>query len=313
MSGAVVDLVYDVEHLPAPGEEVESQRNFFTTGGGFNAMVAAKRFGIKVFYGGSIGTGLFADVVVRDLQRQSIGAVLPSRQLIDQGTCVVLIDKTGERSFISHHGAERRIDPTELALIDVSRFDWVLLTGYSLFKKESARAFLPWLKSLQRSPLFLFDPGPTVAHIAPDVLNVALARADWISANGDEAKIITGFSDPALASQSLARTRRGAMVRVGADGCYLSLAGEVAQHISGFTVDTIDTNGAGDAHDGAFIAGICRGFNPSDAAQLANVAAALSTTKQGPAEAPSLEETQAFLATRGIILRPNQAKCAGKT
>ncbi|WP_373504547.1 PfkB family carbohydrate kinase, partial [Aestuariivirga sp.] len=86
----------------------------------------------------------------------------------------------------------------------------------------------------------------------------------------------------------------GALVRCGADGCWLAHGGHV-RHIDGFKVDTIDTNGAGDTHDGAFIAALMAGETPVDAAVLANAAAALSTTRFGPATSPDLAETRRFL------------------
>ena len=43
LSGVVVDLVHQVDHLPAPGEEVETPTFQMTAGGGFNAMAAARR------------------------------------------------------------------------------------------------------------------------------------------------------------------------------------------------------------------------------------------------------------------------------
>ena len=90
-------------------------------------------------------------------------------------------------------------------------------------------------------------------------------------------------------------------MRTGADGCWLACAGHV-QHIAGFEVDAVDTNGAGDTHDGVFIAANCLGYGARDAACLANAAAALSTTRHGPATAPDLAGTLAFIKSRGLYI-----------
>ncbi len=295
MSGVVVDLVHPVDHLPCPGEEVEARGILISAGGGFNAMAAARRSGIDVTYGGSIGTGLFADIAYSMMTAEGITVAAQGRRAIDQGTCVVLVDGSGERSFISHHGAERQIDSRELDALGVSGFAWILLTGYSLFKEESARAFVPWLRTLPRGPRFLFDPGPVIAKVTETHLSAALLRADWISANRSEAKVLTGSDEPAQAAQVLSKGREGALVRSGAEGCWLALSGGPARHVAGFAVDAVDTNGAGDTHDGAFIAACCHGLVPHDAAIFANAAAALSTASRGPATAPGFGEVQAFL------------------
>jgi sugar/nucleoside kinase (ribokinase family) len=67
--------------------------------------------------------------------------------------------------------------------------------------------------------------------------------------------------------------------------------------VPGFAVDVVDTNGAGDAHSGAFIAALAAGAGDTAAARSANAAAALSVTRRGPATAPTREELARFLAT----------------
>jgi len=298
LSGIVIDLVHRVDHLPAPGEEVETSDFAITAGGGFNAMVAAKRMGAPVTYGGMLGRGVLADLAVRHLTDEGIVAAGRRRAPIDQGSCAVIVDRTGERSFISHHGAERQVDRRHLEDLDAPSYEYALLTGYSLYKKESAAAFLAWLATLGERPLLFFDPGPTVADIPPTALDAVLARASWVSANAREAETLTGDPDPSRAAARLASGRAGAVVRVGADGCWLAQQGDV-RHIGGFDVRCIDSNGAGDTHDGAFLAALIGGATALEAAVLANAAAALSTTRIGPATSPDMTETRRFLEIRG--------------
>lgn len=298
LSGVVVDLVHHIDHLPAPGEEVETSAFRMTTGGGFNAMAAARRMGAEVTYGGVLGSGPLAEIAAHDIATE--GIILPPspRAAIDQGSCAVIVDASGERSFITHHGAEREIGLAHLQSLGASGFAAALLTGYSLYKPKSAAAFIGWLGTLQRPPLLFFDPGPTIAFIPQSARDAALARADWVSANAEEAHILTGIAHPKQAALALAAGRSGALVRCGAAGCWLAFDGNV-RHVAGFTVEAIDTNGAGDAHDGAFIAALIAGVAPHHAATLANAAAALSTTRIGPATSPGLAETRRFLDAHG--------------
>ncbi|GAB1363040.1 hypothetical protein MASR1M32_22760 [Rhodobacter sp.] len=58
LSGVCADLVYRVEAVPAPGSDaVVRGAALMTAGGGFNAMVAARRAGLPVAYAGTLGTG----------------------------------------------------------------------------------------------------------------------------------------------------------------------------------------------------------------------------------------------------------------
>ncbi|HRX36895.1 MAG TPA: PfkB family carbohydrate kinase [Aestuariivirga sp.] len=298
LSGVVVDILHRVDHLPCSGEEVETPELVMTAGGGFNAVVAARRLGAAVTYGGTLGIGPFAEIVQKHLASEHIPCAATRRVQADQGTCSVIVERSGERSFISYHGAERRVDGSHLESLDAGSFDWILLSGYSLYKPETARAFLPWLESLPRPPLFLFDPGPIVSSIPRAVLDATLARADWVSANAHEAAIITGMEVPSCAAAALAKNRAAALVRTGADGCWLACDGTIT-HVAGFAVRVLDTNGAGDTHDGAFIAAMMQGLAPLDAARFANAAAALSTTQTGPATSPTLSDTQRFMQSYG--------------
>lgn len=302
MSGVVVDFVHRVERLPASGEEVESERAWLAPGGGFNAMAAAKRLGVDVAYGGPLGVGPFVDLVASALERERIPALQSSRATIDQGVCVVLVDARGERSFVSHHGAERTVTSDDLARLPTADFDWLLLSGYALYHPRSADVFAAFLARLPRGPRFLFDPGPLVAQISQPRLEAALARADWVSANRREAEILTGCVEPARAAEALATRREGALVRTGEAGCWLACGSNPAEAIPTFAVEPIDTTGAGDTHDGAFIAALLQGRSPRAAAVFANAAAAISVTRHGPATAPSLAELLAFLDGRGVDL-----------
>ncbi len=87
-------------------------------------------------------------------------------------------------------------------------------------------------------------------------------------------------------------------MRIGQDGCLLGQAGARPVRVPGFTVDAVDTSGAGDTHTGTFIAVLAQGRGPADAARAANAAAALSVTRRGPATAPTATELAAFLAAR---------------
>lgn len=308
LSGIVVDLVHYIDRLPAPGEEVESRGMMITAGGGFNAMAAAKRLGAAVTYGGTLGTGPFAEIASDALSHEGIAATLSPRIAVDQGSCVVLVEKSAERSFVSHHGAERKVSGGHLQSLRADTYDWLLLTGYSLYVAESAAVFAPWLEHLARGPMLLFDPGPTVSDIPRERLAAVLARANWVSANAKEAFILSDLGSPASAAAQLAQGRAGAIVRVGSEGCWLSQGGAPAFHIKGFAVDAKDTNGAGDTHDGTFIAAMVSGHSAVDACIIANAAAALSTQQLGPATGPDLLTTHNFLRGRGHSLALPEAR-----
>jgi len=149
-----------------------------------------------------------------------------------------------------------------------------------------------------------FDPGPLVGSIPTAALAAVRGRADWLACNAREAAILTGRGDPweaaaALAGRAGPAGRTRVLVRTGPGGCLIARPGDevVVVVVPGFQVEAVDTNGAGDAHSGAFIAALAAGAADTAAARRANAAAALSVTRRGPATAPTREELARFLAS----------------
>lgn len=294
----IVDLVMSLDTLPATGGDVLANSASFEAGGGFNVMAAARRNGLPVVYLGRHGTGRFGDLARAAMQAEGIEMALAASDDKDTGLCVSLTEATTERTFISHIGAEGDLLAQDLAGAVPHADDYVYVSGYSLLLEGKAQALLDWLLGLPRQITVVFDPGPLVK--APDsALMVALLpRIDIWTSNGPEALAFTGASDLAGALLKLddhlpADALR--VVRDGPNGCWVSRNGR-AEHVPGFKVQAVDSNGAGDAHAGVFIAGLASGLAPAAAARRANAAAALAVTRWGPATSPGTAEVDALLS-----------------
>ncbi|MDE1910500.1 MAG: sugar kinase [Pseudomonas sp.] len=294
----IVDLVMSLDTLPATGGDVLANSASFEAGGGFNVMAAARRNGLPVVYLGRHGTGRFGDLARAAMQAEGIEMALAASDDKDTGLCVSLTEATTERTFISHIGAEGDLLAQDLANAVPRDDDYVYVSGYSLLLEGKAQALLDWLLALPRQITVVFDPGPLVK--APDsALMVALLpRIDIWTSNGPEALAFTGASDLAGALLKLNEhlpAETLLVVRDGPNGCWISRNGQ-AEHVPGFKVKAVDSNGAGDAHAGVFIAGLANGLAPAVAARRANAAAALAVTRWGPATSPGTAEVDALLS-----------------
>lgn len=294
LSGVVVDLIYRVEALPRSGGEAIVTGFDMAPGGGFNAMVAARRAGMAVRYGGGIGSGPFGEMTRRALAAEGIEVLREVDEARDQGCCTVMVEPTGERSFVASEGADGQLGREALDRVLGVPHDWVLLSGYALHYKGMAPALEAWLEGEVDG--FVFDPSPVVAALPRALVMRACERAAWVSANAVEAEVLTGHGDPAAAARALAAGKRGggAVVRLGAEGCVVTSA-EGCEAVAAHEVAVVDTTGAGDTHLGSFIARLAQGDVPVEAARYANVAAALSATRHGPATAPGRAEVLAAM------------------
>ncbi|QZP20002.1 PfkB family carbohydrate kinase [Pseudomonas sp. DR208] len=293
----IVDLVMALDTLPATGGDVLAQSASFEAGGGFNVMAAARRNGLAVVYLGRHGNGRFGDLARAAMQAEGVEIAQAASTDKDTGLCVSLTEATTERTFISHIGAEGELSADDLARVVPQADDYVYVSGYSLLLEGKAQALLDWLLALPRDIQVVFDPGPLVK--APDsALMVALLpRIDIWTSNGPEALAFTGAETVAEALVDLSRHLPGdalLVVRDGPNGCWVSRNGQ-AEHVPGFKVAAVDSNGAGDAHAGVFIAGLADSLAPAQAARRANAAAALAVTRWGPATSPGSAEVDALL------------------
>lgn len=300
LTGPVLDLIYKVKALPLSGQEAVVTGFSVSPGGGFNAMVAARAAGMDVALAGSLGTGPLASVIALDLARYGIALARPAILDFDQGCCVVMIEPNGERSFVASPGAEGHIRRDWLAQVAPVDGDWVILSGYTLVYPESAQSVSDWVALLPDRVHVLFDPSPLADQIAPGILAKVMARADWISANEVEAAMLSGAAAPDQPDFCLAAERKGgAIVRQGDRGATLITGGRKAT-VPAHPVRALDTNGAGDTHIGSFIARLSLTGDPLDALHYANIAAALSTTVEGPATAPPRDRVLALLTPHSL-------------
>ena len=281
---AIVDLVMRVEALPRPGGDVLASDVRLTAGGGFNVMSAAARAGAGVVYAGEHGIGRFGDIVREALSAEGI-AVIQSPASPDTGVCVVLVDSTGERTFVTETGAEGTLTAEHLGRVELRPDDLIYLTGYSLLRESNRDALLTWLPGLTGQRVLL-DPGPLAAEVPADVWCAVLPHVAILSCNEAESRQLA----PLDGVQAIA-TR---ITRLGAAGCEVTMGG-VTVRVAGFPVDPVDTNGAGDAHTGVLAAGLLAGLDMLVAAERANAAAAIAVGAYGPATAPGRDEVDAFL------------------
>jgi sugar/nucleoside kinase (ribokinase family) len=293
----MIDLVMAVNKLPHSGGDVLAQSASFEAGGGFNVMAAAQRNGMPVVYLGRHGTGRFGNLAREAMKAEGIRIGITHRAERDTGLCVALTEASAERSFISYIGAEGELTAEDLASVPAEAGDYVYVSGYSLLHGGKAQALVDWVLDLPRGINVVFDPGPLVDSPDEPLMQALLARIDLWTSNSVEALKFTGALDIAEALNRLADHLPAdvlMVVRDGPQGCWISQGGD-RRHVPGFKVEAVDSNGAGDAHAGVFVAGLAQGLSASEAARRANAAAALAVTRWGPATSPGTAEVDALI------------------
>ncbi|MBP2370609.1 PfkB family carbohydrate kinase [Pseudonocardia parietis] len=289
----LVDLVMRVPALPPPGGDVLASDTVMLPGGGINVVAAAARAGAAVTYAGGHGTGPRGELVRAALAVEGVTVAAPPDPHVDTGVCVVLVEPSGERTFVTGSGAE---SGRAIPLPPAAPHDVVYVSGYSLLVPDKADRLVSFVADTAAA--VLLDPGPLVTDVPAHTWERMLAVTGVLSCNAREAHLLSGEPDALAAGRELSRQLPdGAtvVVRDGARGCVLIRDGQ-AERVPAPPVEAVDTNGAGDAHCGVLAAELLRGADWPEAVRRANAAAALAVTRYGPATAPTRAEVDTLLA-----------------
>ena len=308
---ALVDEVVEVDALPVRGGNSVAQSYARYAGGAVNILLAAARSGAQAVLAGAVGTGANGDLVRAALAAEGVMVSSPPVVDLDTGICFVMIEPSAERTFVTTQGAERRITVESLQTSAPVAGDLVCVSGFSLVGL-TRDPLLEWLDALAAGVVVVLDPGAAFGDLPEALQQRVLARTTVWTSNAEEAEQLTGFADPAAATDAVAqRLTEGAVaiVRDGPKGCWVrEVAGGVVAgqhghghtaHLPGYPQEPVDTNGAGDTHTGVLVACRAAGADWETAARRANAAGAIKVTRRGPATAPNAREIDEFLAAQG--------------
>lgn len=265
-----VDVIIRVDHLPRTQENLHPDSQRFAIGGcAYNVANILGRAGAPVTFVTPVGgRGVFGGFVRErlDALRFASPVLLPDQE---NGCCYCFVERGGERTFLSIHGAEYTFDPAWMAPYAGKRYAYGYVCGLEVEEKTGGLL----IDYLQSAPIdtLLYAPGPRGARVAPALTQKLFALHPILHLNEDEARALGGCGALDDAMRALyGRTGNTVIVTLGADGVrclenggLFTVPGVRAEHVA-------DTIGAGDAHAGTTLLGLCRNMPLAQALALAN-------------------------------------------
>ncbi len=256
-------------------------------GGGcaLNTATVLRRLGLEVALAGKVGADALGDFLVgladeRGLDRTGL---LVDPEAATSAT-VVLVDGTGERTFLHVPGANARLFRHELDP-EVLYAGRALHLGGALvlpaLDGEPAASLLAAARS--RGILTSMDPvwDPSGRW---DLVEPALPHVDVFTPSLAEGRAITGEAEPgAVAAAFRARGVGTVALTMGARGAYIDGEGFTG-FLGGHEVEAVDGTGSGDAFAGGLVYGLLADWPLERAARLANALGALAVTAVGATE-----------------------------
>lgn len=268
-----VDSVARIDHLPRVDEKLWLELAGDYPGGMMgNAAATAAALGISAGVAAMVGSDARGDLVVDALVRRDVDTRFV--QPIDEPTfwTLSLTTPSGDRTLLQF--------PTKAFGVDWAALDTSMLTGTRWLhtaaeQGEQVRTILEDARGWGATTSLDIEYPFVLRKDLPDLLEFV----DVAFLNAGAADALGGAEQAASYVQE--QGAGTAVITLGERGAFLLERSGQARDVAPHEVTAVDTNGAGDAFAAAYAAARLKGFDEADAAELAAVVAAVSTTVTG--------------------------------
>ena len=275
-----------VDAAPAQGQLVSLDGYLLSAGGcACNTAADLKRLGLEPTVLGKVGDDLFGGFVLQDLRRLGIDTNYVTKSQTKPTSCTFILNVRGEdRRYIHCFGANADFSIGDIDLKCLDGAKVLYMGGYlampafrpsrlaELFQEARRRGVITALDVV--IPAGASSP---LAQVQP-----ALPYTDVFLPNDDEARALTGRSDPLEQAEALAEINPDCTIVItqGRRGA-LAKQGRSVVRAGVFRVDAIDESGSGDAFDAGFLAAMLEGKSLNDSLRFASAVGASCTRALG--------------------------------
>ena len=281
-----VDHVYRVAQMPSPGETITAVSYQKLLGGkGINQSIAIARAGHAPVHVGAVGND--DDWTMSEVEKFGIDTAHIARSSQLTGHAVIYVDDAGENQIVIFGGANQDLHEAQIETAFKTRTGgdhWVLLQNETNLLTEI----------VDQAKAAGFRVAYGAAPFVADTVARLIGRIDLLAVNEIEARETAGLLGVAvsgIAVPEMLITRSGRGAEFHSHG--------TVHHQPAFSVDPVDTTGAGDTFLGSFLAHYCHGAPAEQSLRYASAASALQVTRPGAAAAiPDRNEVEKFLKER---------------
>lgn len=285
-----IDKTYSVKAFVQPKETIKALKyEEFCGGKGLNQSVALARAGAEAYHAGAIGT----DGGMLKATLEGAGVHVDYLQTLNaaSGQAIIQVDETGQNSIIICAGTN---DCVETSYID-SLLSKMQTGDIVLLQNETSNVAYAIAEAKKAGLYVAFNPSPLNEAVA----DYPLEAVDLFLLNEVEgrqlAEIESEEPEDIMAALHARFPKAAFVLTLGENGSYYFDENEkLFQPI--FSVETVDTTGAGDTFCGYFIAGLIEGLSHENCLRNAAAASAIAVSRKGASPGiPKREEVEAFL------------------
>lgn len=223
-----------------------------------NSIILFSQLGGKASFQGIVGDDENGRFFRDEFIKLGIGFPVTPKKSLATGTCISLVTPDSERTMRTSLGSAGSFDIKDLSLETISDSDWFFIEGYSYanFQKPNdiIRKIIDVSKNSQ-TKVALTVSEPWVVEQFKDQLMEVLPGCSLVFTNEHEAQALSGEKDVEAAISKLKGILSDFVVTLGSKGAFAYINGTEYRG-KGFSVETVDVTGAGDAFAGAFLYGL---------------------------------------------------------
>lgn len=287
-----VDMVMNVDHMPAEGETILCDGMTLVPGGkGANQACAAGRLGTDVAMLGAIGDDDYGALQLKSLSEAGVevGGLL-KKEGQNTGTAFITVNKSGNNSIVVVPRANSAFRPED---IEANR-ELIEQCEIMILQLEIPLDTVCYAAKLAKSlgKTVILDPAPVPEHFPEELYEYV----DIVKPNETELGMLTGIAEAQKhlteAAQVLkARGVKNVLVTLGGDGVYINPESGEEIRIPACKVKAVDTTAAGDSFTAALAAMLLNGESLEAAAEFANRVSAIVVTRKGAQSSiPTIDE-----------------------
>lgn len=289
-----------IDALPQKGTlELIERIELHTGGNGANTGSALAKLGVPTAVLGKVGADNLGDFMVDALTRRGIDMRGVSRDpsTVTAAT-MVIVHSDAERTFLHVSGANAVFDEQDVDWRVIEGAKILHIAGLQLMSRLEGEALARILSEAKRRGLTTtLDTVMNPRSRGWDGLAPGLPYLDWVIPSFEEAAALTGQGKALRQAKRLVEAgAKNAAIKMGANGCLVLPEGGKGFHVAPFTVDAVDSLGAGDCWSAGFLAGLLNNWPLEKTFRFANAVGACCVQAVGATTGVrSLEETLRML------------------
>ena len=288
IGSACIDVILYLERLPKTEEDIHPQKQVMQLGGcAGNAARACRLVTQGVELASPVGTGVFGELTEKLLTQAGLPVRIRSEE--ENGCCYCLVEKGGERTFLSVHGAEYVFRKEWMQPYDAMDIESVYVCGLEV-EEPTGEALVAYLEEHPGRQLF-YCPGPR-GILLKERNERIFALHPVLHLNRAEALLLSGKRSVEEAAEALGQlTENTVIITMGVDGAYALPKEGGGFFVPGEKAQVVNTIGAGDTHAGVLMGALLEGASLKEALVTANHAAAKAVESgAGVPEGASLKQ-----------------------